>query len=118
MKSRFWILLLAALLVVCLTLSLWLLLSRQDAAAVRVISEGKVLYQLPLSVDTMVTVQTSRGRNVVTVKNGKVAVTEADCPDGYCMERGFCSGGSQIVCLPNHLIIRFVGAQAVDSVAG
>jgi len=111
-------LLLSVLLAVCLGLSLWLLLPRQDAAYVRVISEGKVLYVLPLSVDTSVTVQTQRGVNMVTVQGGKVAVTQADCPDGYCMDRGFCSGGAQIVCLPNRLVLQFTGKQAVDTVVG
>ena len=56
--------------------------------------------------------------NVVTVKDGKIGVTEATCPDHYCMNRGFCSSGTQIVCLPNRLVIRFVGEQEIDGVSG
>ena len=51
-------------------------------------------------------------------KNGKIGVTDANCPDHYCMDRGMCSSGTQIVCLPNRLIIRFKGQQPVDSVVG
>ena len=110
--------LLAVVLAVCLVLSFLLLRPGQEATAVRVISEGKVLYVLPLSVDTVVTVQTDRGENTVTVQDGKVAVTAADCPDGYCMDRGFCSGGAQIVCLPNRLVIRFGGEPEIDAAVG
>ena len=45
-------------------------------------------------------------------------LTEADCPDGYCMDRGFCSGGAQIVCLPNRLVISFLASEEVDFVVG
>lgn len=118
MKTKTWIALLAAVTAVCLGLSLWLLQPGKSAGAVRVISEGKVLHTLSLSEDTEIEVTTDRGTNVVTVKDGKVAVTQATCPDGYCMDRGFCSGGTQIVCLPNRLVLEFVGDQPVDGVSG
>lgn len=117
MKTKLWIGLLSGVLAVCLGLSLWLL-QPGEAAAVEVWSEGRLLYSLPLSEDRSVTVETAKGTNVVTVKNGQVAVTEASCPDKYCMDRGFCSGGGQIVCLPNRLVLKFVGEKAVDAVAG
>ena len=117
MKTKFWIILLAAVMILCIGLSLWLLQPGQ-AAAVRVISGGELLYTLPLDEDTQIEVATDWGINVVTVKDGKVAVTEADCPDKYCMARGYCSGGAQIVCLPNRLVLEFVGEQTVDGVSG
>lgn len=118
MKTRCWIIILAAVLAVCLGLSLWLFLPQKQASSVRVISEGQLLYVLSLSENTQVTVKTERGTNIVTVLDGKVAVTEADCPDGYCMARGYCSGGTQIVCLPNRLVLEFVGETNIDGVAG
>lgn len=118
MKTKVWIFLLAAVLVVCALLSLWLLLPGEDAAFVQVISEGELLYTLPLNVDTQIQVVSQYGTNVVTVRDGKVAVTQADCPDGYCMDRGWCSRGVQIVCLPNRLVLEFAGAQKVDGIVG
>ena len=117
MKTKFWILILAALLVVSLGAA-WLLRGETDAQAVQVYSEGKLLYTLPLGVDTQVTVETERGCNTITVQDGKVAVTAADCPDGYCMARGFCDGGSQIVCLPNRLVLKFVKDAPLDGISG
>ncbi len=114
MKTKIWIFLLAAILLTCAALSLWLLWPREAARYAEVWSEGKLLYTLDLQEAQTRTVTTSRGTNVITVKDGKLAVTQADCPDGYCMDRGFCSGGMQIVCLPHQLIVQFLGQHAVD----
>lgn len=118
MKTKTWLLLIGAVLAASLGLSLVCMLPREDAAYVQVLSDGKVIHTLDLRVDRQITVTTEKGTNVITVKDGKVAVTEADCPDHICMDRGFCSSGLQIVCLPNGLVIRFVGEQNPDSVVG
>ena len=118
MKTRIWIILLSVILVFSLCASLLVLLPKKQATAVKVISEGKILYTLPLSEYARLEIVSSHGTNVVTVENGKVAVTEADCPDHYCMDRGWCGGGTQIVCLPNRLVLEFMGETALDGVAG
>lgn len=118
MKSKVWIILLAVALAACCLLSAVLLRPGEGASRAEVWSEGELLYTLDLRVDQTVTVESANGTNVITVRDGKIAVTEADCPDGYCMDRGFCSGGTQIVCLPNRLVIQFVDEQTVDAVVG
>lgn len=118
MKTKYWVLLLALLLAVCIGLSIPLLLSGEEARFAEVHSQGKLVKTVDLLLEQQFTVTApDGGSNVITVKGGKIAVTEANCPDHYCMQRGFCSGGAQIVCLPNRLIIRFLGAQTVDAVA-
>ena len=118
MKTKYWIMLLAAMLVLCLGLSLLFLLPGEDAAYAQVIYDGKVLHTLDLQVDRELTVTTDRGTNVVTVRDGKIAVTDASCPDHRCMDWGFRKGGSPIVCLPNRLEIHFVSEQDVDFAVG
>ena len=118
MKTKWWIVLFAVLAAACILGGIFLLMPGNGAAAVEVYSDGKLLYTLPLYVDTQMEVKLGSGTNVVTVKDGKVAVTQANCPDGYCMKRGFCDGGAQIVCLPNRLVLKFVGEQEVDFVVG
>ena len=119
MKTKTWILLLALLLVLSIGLSIPLLLPGEDAAYAKIHSQGQLIRTVDLKIDQEFTVDTpDGGRNVVTVKDGKIAVTEANCPDHYCMHRGFCNSGAQIVCLPNHLVIRFTGVQDVDMVVG
>ena len=118
MKSKTWALILAALLAVCAAAGVFLMQLGETAHRIEILSEGKALYTLDLHVDQQITVTTDRGSNTVTVRDGKVAVTEASCPDHYCMHRGWCDGGAEIVCLPNRLVIRFLGAQEIDGVAG
>ena len=118
MKTRNWIWIFAVLLLICAGLSAWLLMPSEKAYAVEVWSDGVLVDTLPLNVSQSLTVDTPSGYNRVTVKDGKVAVTEADCPDHYCMQRGFCDSGAQIVCLPHRLVLKFVGQQDVDFVVG
>ena len=109
---------LVAVLVVSLAASCFLLLPGEAATYAEITSEGSLLRTVDLRIDQEFSVDTDSGHNMVTVRNGKIAVTDANCPDHYCMDRGMCSSGVQIVCLPNKLIIRFIGTQAVDTVVG
>ena len=119
MKTRTWILLLALILAACIGLSLPLLMPGEDADYAKIISDGQVMHLVNLHVDREIHISSADGgRNTVTVRDGKIAVTEANCPDHYCMDRGFCSSGSPIVCLPNRLVIEFEGEQEVDFVVG
>ena len=117
MKTKIWIILLGFLLAVCAGLSVFLLMPR-EAGTAEVYSDGELLFTLDLRVNQEKTVYSQYGTNVITVRDGKVAVTQADCPDHYCMDRGFCSGGPQIVCLPNRLVIRFAGEVEIDAAVG
>ena len=118
MKSKYWILLFAALIIACGALSLWLLTPGEAAQFAEVWSDGALVKRVSLQVDQTFTVEGEHGTNVITVFGGKIGVTEADCPDHYCMHRGMCDSGAQIVCLPNRLVIKFVGGDAVDGVVG
>ena len=117
MKTKVWVLILGVVLLLCIGLSAWFLWPRQAQSA-QVYSDGQLLFTLDLRVDQEKTVRSAYGTNVITVRDGKVAVTQADCPDHYCMDRGFCSGGAQIVCLPNRLVIRFGGEVEIDAAVG
>ena len=118
MKSKTWALILLSLLAVCLVVGVIMMQPGEKAHRVEILSDGEVLCTLDLHVDQELTVTTDRGSNTVTIRDGAVAVTAADCPDHYCMHRGWCTGGAEIVCLPNRLVIRFLGAQEIDGVAG
>ena len=119
MKTRYWICLLCGILILCLGLSIPLLMPDGDAQFAEIISDGQVMHRVDLHTDRQITITTANGgRNVITVRNGRIGVTEANCPDHYCMDRGMCSSGTQIVCLPNRLIIRFLGDQTLDTITG
>ena len=119
MKTKTWIFIFVSALALCLIFSCFLLGSNADARFARITSDGHVVRTVDLSLDQEFTVPgPGGGYNIVTVQDGKIAVTEASCPDHYCMHRGFCSGGAQIVCLPNRLVIEFLGEQEVDGIIG
>lgn len=48
--------------------------------------------------------------NIVVIENGKVRVTEADCPDGICEDYSPISYvGETIICLPHKVVIEIIG---------
>ena len=117
MKNRYWIMLLGAVAAWCLVLAIVPALNQKTGVAK--VKSGNTAITVDLQEDQEFTLDAAGGGyNTVTIKDGKIAVTAADCPDGYCKDRGFCAGGLQIVCLPNKLEIRFVGETEVDGVVG
>ena len=119
MKTKTWILIIGIVLILCLGLSLPMLFSGTPATHAEIMSNGALLRTVDLRQDQEFTVTGENGgTNVVTVKDGKIAVTEASCPDHYCMKRLFCDSGADIVCLPNRLVIHFTEISEIDAVIG
>ena len=51
------------------------------------------------------------GTNTIEIKDGKVRMTEAECPNHLCVRQGWISfSGQSIVCLPNELSVTITGA--------
>lgn len=70
---------------------------------------GSVYKEIPLSehhgTDTF-TIQTADGYNTVVVKDQKIGIIEADCPDKICIQEGFIrNSGETTVCLPHKVMI-------------
>lgn len=52
-------------------------------------------------------VENKYGKNIILVKEEKIAIIEADCPDKICMKPGYIyKPGQSLVCLPNRLYIK------------
>ena len=119
MKTSYWIGAIAIALVLSLGLGLWLLRPQESKNQVTVIQEGRVVTVLDLSRDqTLTFTNNSGGTNTVEIKNGKIAVTQASCPDHLCISMGPKNSGAPIACLPNGLILRFETEEALDGVVG
>ena len=75
--------------------------------------DGAETYSCSLSENTRFEIKTGENNeniNVVVIENGKVRVTEADCPDGICKEyRPISYVGETIVCLPHKVVVEIVG---------
>ncbi|MGD1076189.1 MAG: NusG domain II-containing protein [Thermodesulfovibrionales bacterium] len=84
--------------------------------------EGKVMYRYPLDTDRSVKVEGPRGFLTVEIKNKKVRVIEASCPNRLCEKQGWISRGA-IICLPNRISIVVRGNErpdggALDAITG
>lgn len=88
---------------------------------VQIKSGGKVLYTLDLSqeADRTFEIKTDSGSNTVEIKDGKIRVKDADCPDKTCVRMGWLgSAAMPIVCLPHDLVIAFTDADGgVDAIS-
>lgn len=98
-----------------------LVLNSPPKTEVNIISDGKVIRSLDLSAqeDVEFTVTYKGKSNVVEVRDGKIRVKEADCPDKTCVKSGWLNSSAMpIVCLPNRLVIEFTDKESeVDAVA-
>lgn len=104
----------AAAVGVSLASVLWLGATTMPARAIVHASDGSV-FELPLDRDGEQEVTTEQGTNVVTVREGAVAVSRADCPNQDCVHQGSISQvGQQIVCLPHELWIEIVAAEETE----
>lgn len=72
--------------------------------------EGKIKYRYPVDADRLIDVESSRGSLTVEIKDKRVRVIHASCPNKLCEKQGWVSRGA-IVCLPNRISV-IVGGQA------
>lgn len=87
-----------------------------NAPKAEIYQNGELIKTVELSENTEFTVTCAEGFNVITVEDGKICVSSADCPDKICVKQGKISGAVPIVCLPHRLEIRVVdGDDGVDA---
>lgn len=69
--------------------------------------DGETVAELDLNKDTELFLNDENGgSNTITVHNGQISVTKANCPDLVCVRTGAISEtGEVIACLPHKLII-------------
>lgn len=66
---------------------------------------------LPLGQDASVTVEGSRGTNVIEVAGGRVRVAWSDCANQICVDTGWVGAeGQTITCLPHQLVVQVVAS--------
>ena len=88
------------------------------AGMVQIYRQGQLVKEMPLGQDTVFQIAGDY-MNTVEVRDGSVAITASDCPGSDCVHSGWIhSRGRSIVCLPNQVEVRIVGASDVDMVVG
>ena len=112
-KMKNWILIFAALFIICLGAFL-LLTHFGNGGTVAVIRVDGEVYE-KINLDTVavaydIEIRTDLGYNKVHVENGSICIEEADCRDRICVNQGSISDdGVPIICMPHHVTIEITG---------
>ena len=86
--------------------------TRTQGGQAQIYLNGQLVKTVTLSEDQEFTI-TDAYTNTVTVHDGKITITNSDCPGTDCVSCGWIdTTGRSIVCLPNRLEIRIVGADS------
>ena len=71
--------------------------------------DGVVKSEYALSQEGIYVIQGKGGTNTICIKDGKVWMKEADCPDHICVRTGKIQHvGQSIVCLPHKVVVEIV----------
>lgn len=113
MKRNDIILLVGILVLSALLFGLFRLRQTSETGTYAVVSvKGKEYGRYLLSENQVCEIAGPLGMNRLIIKDGKVWMEEAVCPDHYCIKQGDISNtGEQIICLPNGIIVEVIGGE-------
>ncbi len=121
MKNGRLIAVFAAIIVVCAAVTVILFTHRSDSCRAGVYLDGRLVEVIDLSRTRdgcTLEVEGPIGVTVLTVENGEIFVSRADCPDQICVNHGPLGSGPPIVCLPNRLTVRWLEDEVADAYTG
>jgi hypothetical protein len=73
--------------------------------------KNELVETIDLSEDRFIEVKNSDGYNLLQVKDGNIRMAEANCHSQTCVHLGAQSlPGRTIVCLPNRVVVKIIGA--------
>ncbi|MBU5455037.1 NusG domain II-containing protein [Caproiciproducens sp. MSJ-32] len=79
---------------------------------------GETYKTIPLSNhkgEDIIKIETEDGYNIVLVKDNKIGIIDADCPDKVCMNPQYIEkAGESLVCLPHKVMIEIKGISDDD----
>lgn len=88
---------------------------KTEGDSVLITLNGSPYKTLPLSEYTEIVVQNEQNSNIIVVRDGKVYVSEATCPDKICKKhRPISKVGETIVCLPNKMTLRIFSQSSLQ----
>jgi len=121
-STKFWVLTIMLILVAASVLSLLImnankLMPRHSTVIAKIYQNGECIHNIDLSaVVAEYTIQIGgEVTNTVSVKQGRICISDATCPDHVCVRQGWITNGIvPIVCLPNNVVIQIEGAPKTD----
>lgn len=79
---------------------------------------GKLYKNIPLSEhkgEETIELKTKDGINIIEIKDNKIGIIDADCPDKVCMYPEYIDKpGQSLVCLPHRVMIEIKGKSEDD----
>lgn len=80
---------------------------------------GVLVETLPVSKNLVKNYQSEFGKNTLTVLDGVVSVSDADCNDLICVDtKAAQESGDAIVCIPNRFTVEIIGKGVqIDAIA-
>ena len=102
------IFLIAALLIVSLSVFLFVEFSREEGEFVRVSVDGETVCEYSLKENGEY--KLNGGTNILVIEGGEAYIRWADCPKQLCVNQGRISRtGQRITCLENRVIVEVFG---------
>lgn len=83
-----------------------LLFCKSDSSYISIVQDNEVIYKFNLKTaknQTMKIEDKNGGYNIIEISDGRIRISDADCPDRICVNTEFIP----IVCLPHKLVIRY-----------
>lgn len=119
-STKFWLLIIGAVLVVAVAGLLVIQALREEGAQVVITWNGEVDGTYSLEEDrTFVFEGENGGYNVVTIEDGYVFMAEANCPDQICVKhKPLNQTADPIVCLPNSLVVEVITNETENQLDG
>jgi len=115
-KNDFLAIGIVAAIAILVSVIFWTSVGAEEGSMLSVYQEGALTKELSLDSDAEFVIEGDY-KNVITIKDGKAAITESDCPGTDCVHSGWIhEAGRSIVCLPNRVELRIEGTSEVDFV--
>ena len=115
-KADLFAIAIVAVIAIFASIVFWAGVGSENGSVVNIYQEGVLIREISLETDTEIVIAGDY-ENVVTIKDGKAAITKSDCPGTDCVHSGWIhEAGRSIVCLPNRVELRIEGASEVDFV--
>ena len=115
-KNDFLAIGIVAAMAILVSVIFWTSVGAEEGSMLSVYQEGALIKELSLDSDVEFVIEGDY-KNVITIKDGKAAITESDCPGTDCVHSGWIhEAGRSIVCLPNRVELRIEGTSEVDFV--
>lgn len=118
-KAVFSVVVLAIICIVCSVFIIFMKNANDKAVEAIIYVDNKVYTKINLEneSDTEFVVETEYGMNKITVYEGRICVSDSDCPDKICVKTGYTDNCYKpIICMPHRLEIVVTGSET-DGVA-